>query len=141
MKIMKKISILTAIMICFVCCFACAKDSDKDGYKTNYKIIADSLNKQCPTKIDDNIQLDEVNYVEDSHTLQYIYSFTAMLKSDNTEDVWKLIESATKEALTTEFKSQTSVEQFRKDKLNMEFVYNDKNKESLFTIVLTPGEY
>lgn len=141
MKIIKKLTFLTAIMICFVFCFACSKDSDKGGYKTNYKTIADALNKQCPTKIDEDIQLDAVNYIVDSHTLQYVYSFTAMLKNDNTEDEWKLIEDATKEALSMEFKSQTNIEQFRKDKLNMEFVYKDKDKESLFVIILTPGEY
>ena len=141
MKIIKRLSILTLIMIYFVFCFACSKDSGNGGYKTNYNTIADALNKQCPTKIDENIQLDAVKYIESSHTLQYVYSFTEMVKENNTPEVWNIIEAATREALITEFKSQTGIEQFRKDKLNMGFVYNDKNKEHLFTIVLNSGEY
>ena len=141
MKIIKKISFLAAIMICFVFCFACSKDSDKGGYKTNYKAIADALNKQCPTKIDENIQLDAVEYIESPHTLQHVYSFTEMVKENNTPEVWNIIEAATREALITEFKSQTNIEQFRKDKLNMSFVYKDKDKEHLFPIVLNSGEY
>ena len=141
MKVIKKLTLLTAIMVCFLFFSACAKDSDKGGYKTNYKTIADALNKQCPTKIDENIQLDAVEYIESSHTLQYVYSFTEMVKENNTPEVWNIIEAATRDALITEFKSKTDIEQFRKDKLNMSFVYKDKNKEALFTVVLNSGEY
>ena len=140
MKTIKKLSILTAIMVCFLFFSACTKENEKSEFK-KYKTIADALNKQCPTKIDENIQLDAVEYIESSHTLQYVYSFTEMVKENNTPEVWNIIEAATREALITEFKSQTDIEQFRKDKLNMGFVYNDKNKEHLFTVVLNSGEY
>ena len=140
MKVTKKLSILTAIMVCFLFFSACAKENEKSEFK-KYKTIADALNKQCPTKIDENIQLDVVEYIESSHTLQYVYSFTEMIKENNTPEVWNIIEAATREALITEFKSQTDIEQFRKDKLNMGFVYNDKNKEHLFTVELNSGEF
>lgn len=140
MKTIKKLTLLTAIMVCFLFFSACAKENEKSEFK-KYKTIADALNKQCPTKIDENIQLDVVEYIESSHTLQYVYSFTEMIKENNTPEVWNIIEAATREALITEFKSQTYVEQFRKDKLNMGFVYNDKNKEHLFTVELNSGEY
>ena len=64
-----------------------------------------------------------------------------MVKENNTPEVWNIIEAATRDALITEFKSKTDIEQFRKDKLNMSFVYKDKNKEALFTVVLNSGEY
>ena len=140
MKVIKKLSLLTAIMVCFVFCFACTKENGKSEFK-KYKTMAEALNKQCSTKIDENIQLDAVEYIESSHTLQYVYSFTEMVKENNTPEVWNIIEAATREALITEFKSQTDIEQFRKDKLNMSFVYKDKNKEALFTVVLNSGEY
>lgn len=140
MKTIKKLTLLTAIMVCFLFFSACAKENEKSEFK-KYKTIADALNKQCPTKIDENIQLDVVEYIESSHTLQYVYSFTEMIKENNTPEVWNIIEAATREALITEFKSQTDIEQFRKDKLNMGFVYNDKNKEHLFTVELNSGEY
>ncbi|UTC65893.1 MULTISPECIES: hypothetical protein [unclassified Treponema] len=135
----KKISFFV-LMMCFVFFSSCAKENAKGEFK-HYKAIADALNKQCPTKIGDDIQLDAVEYIESTHTLQYVYSFTTMAKEDNTAEAWNLIEAATKEALSTEFKSQTNVEQFRKDKLNMSFVYRDKNMESLFTVILKPEEY
>lgn len=140
MKVTKKLSILTAIMVCFLFFSACTKENGKSEFK-KYKSMAEALNKQCPTKIDENIQLDAVEYIESSHTLQYVYSFTEMVKENNTPEVWNIIEAATREALITEFKSQTNIEQFRKDKLNMSFVYKDKDKELLFTIVLNSGEY
>ena len=140
MKVIKKLTLLTAIMVCFLFFSACAKENEKSEFK-KYKTIADALNKQCPTKIDENIQLDVVEYIESSHTLQYVYSFTEMIKENNTPEVWNIIEAATREALITEFKSQTDIEQFRKDKLNMGFVYNDKNKEHLFTVELNSGEF
>jgi len=140
MKVIKKLSLLTAIMVCFLFFSACAKENGKSEFK-KYKTMAEALNKQCPTKIDENIQLDAVEYIESSHTLQYVYSFTEMVKENNTPEVWNIIEAATREALITEFKSQTDIEQFRKDKLNMGFVYNDKNKEHLFTVELNSGEY
>ena len=140
MKVIKKLTLLTAIMVCFLFFSACAKENGKSEFK-KYKTMAEALNKQCPTKIDENIQLDVVEYIESSHTLQYVYSFTEMIKENNTPEVWNIIEAATREALITEFKSQTDIEQFRKDKLNMGFVYNDKNKEHLFTVELNSGEY
>ena len=140
MKVIKKLTLLTAIMVCFLFFSACAKENGKSEFK-KYKTMAEALNKQCPTKIDENIQLDVVEYIESSHTLQYVYSFTEMIKENNTPEVWNIIEAATREALITEFKSQTDIEQFRKDKLNMSFVYNDKNKEHLFTVELNSGEY
>ena len=140
MKVTKKLSILTAIMVCFLFFSACTKENGKSEFK-KYKSMAEALNKQCPTKIGDDIQLDEVEYIENIHTLQYVYSFTEMVKENNTPEVWNIIEAATREALITEFKSQTNIEQFRKDKLNMSFVYKDKDKELLFTIVLNSGEY
>lgn len=140
MKVTKKLSILTAIMVCFLFFSACTKENGKGEFK-KYKSMAEALNKQCPTKIGDDIQLDAVEYIENTHTLQYVYSFTEMVKENNTPEVWNIIEAATREALITEFKSQTNIEQFRKDKLNMSFVYKDKDKELLFTIVLNSGEY
>ncbi len=140
MKTIKKLTLLTAIMVCFLFFSACTKENGKSEFK-KYKTMAEALNKQCPTKIDENIQLDVVEYIESSHTLQYVYSFTEMIKENNTPEVWNIIEAATREALITEFKSQTDIEQFRKDKLNMGFVYKDKDKEHLFTIVLNSGEY
>ena len=140
MKVIKKLTLLTAIMVCFLFFSACTKENGKSEFK-KYKTMAEALNKQCPTKIDENIQLDEVEYTESSHTLHYVYSFTEMVKENNTPEVWNIIEAATREALITEFKSQTYVEQFRNDKLNMSFVYNDKNKEHLFTVELNSGEY
>ena len=140
MKVTKKLSILTAIMVCFLFFSACTKENGKSEFK-KYKSMAEALNKQCPTKIGDDIQLDAVEYIENIHTLQYVYSFTKRVKENNTPEEWNMIEAGTREALITEFKSQTYVEQFRKDKLNMSFVYKDKNKEALFTVVLNSGEY
>ena len=135
----KKVS-LFVLMLCFLFFSACTKENGKSEFK-KYKTMAEALNKQCPTKIDENIQLDAVEYIESSHTLQYVYSFTEMVKENNTPEVWNIIEAATRDALITEFKSKTDIEQFRKDKLNMSFVYKDKNKEALFTVVLNSGEY
>lgn len=135
----KKVS-LFVLMLCFLFFSACTKENGKGEFK-KYKTMAEALNKQCPTKIGDDIQLDAVEYIESTHTLQYVYSFIGMAKEDNTSEVWDLIEAATKESLSTQFKGQTNVEQFRKDKLNMNFVYRDKNQESLFTVILKPGEY
>ena len=135
----KKI-IFFVLMISFLFFSACTKENGKSEFK-KYKTMAEALNKQCPTKIDENIQLDEVEYTESSHTLQYVYSFTKRVKENNTPEEWNMIEAGTREAIIMEFKSQTYVEQFRKDKLNMSFVYNDKNKEHLFTVVLNSGEY
>jgi len=135
----KKI-IFFVLMISFLFFSACTKENGKSEFK-KYKTMAEALNKQCPTKIDENIQLDEVEYTESSHTLQYVYSFTKRVKENNTPEEWNMIEAGTREAIIMEFKSQTYVEQFRKDKLNMSFVYNDKNKEHLFTVELNSGEY
>ena len=140
MKVIKKLTLLTAIMVCFLFFSACTKENEKSEFK-KYKTMAEALNKQCPTKIEDDIQIDAVKYTESSHTLQYVYSFTERVKGNNTPEEWNMIEAGTREALITEFKSQTYVEQFRKDKLNMSFVYNDKNKEHLFTVELNSGEY
>ena len=140
MKVIKKLTLLTAIMVCFLFFSACANENEKSEFK-KYKTMAEALNEQCPTKIEDDIQIDAVKYTESSHTLQYVYSFTKRVKENNTPEEWNMIAAGTREALITEFKSQTYVEQFRKDKLNMSFVYNDKNKELLFTIVLNSGEY
>ena len=135
----KKI-IFFVLMISFLFFSACTKENGKSEFK-KYKTMAEALNKQCPTKIDENIQLDAVEYTESSHTLQHVYSFTERVKENNTPEEWNMIEASTREALITEFKSQTYVEQFRKDKLNMSFVYNDKNKEHLFTVELNSVEY
>jgi len=135
----KKVS-LFVLMLCFLFFSACTKENEKSEFK-KYKTMAEALNKQCPTKIEDDIQIDAVKYTESSHTLQYVYSFTERVKGNNTPEEWNMIEAGTREALITEFKSQTYVEQFRKDKLNMSFVYNDKNKEHLFTVELNSGEY
>ena len=135
----KKVS-LFVLMLCFLFFSACTKENEKSEFK-KYKTMAEALNKQCPTKIEDDIQIDAVKYTESSHTLQYVYSFTKRVKGNNTPEEWNMIEAGTREALITEFKSQTYVEQFRKDKLNMSFVYKDKDKEHLFTIVLNSGEY
>lgn len=137
---MKKISLALFIVVLLLC-FSCSKDNAKDGTKNKYKTMADALNKQCPTMIGDEIQLDAVEYTESSHTLQYVYSFTSMVKEDNTVEGWGLIEAATRDALISEFKDKTNINQFRKDKLSMAFVYKDKNKERLFTVVLKPEEY
>ena len=135
----KKVS-LFVLMLCFLFFSACTKENEKSEFK-KYKTMAEALNKQCPTKIEDDIQIDAVKYTESSHTLQYVYSFTERVKGNNTPEEWNMIEAGTREALITEFKSQTYVEQFRNDKLNMSFVYNDKNKEHLFTVELNSGEY
>ena len=135
----KKVS-LFVLMLCFLFFSACTKENEKSEFK-KYKTMAEALNKQCPTKIDDDIQIDAVEYTESSHTLQYVYSFTKRVKENNTPEEWNMIAAGTREAIITEFKSQTYVEQFRKDKLNMSFVYNDKNKEHLFTFMLNSGEY
>ena len=135
----KKVS-LFVLMLCFLFFSACTKENEKSEFK-KYKTMAEALNKQCPTKIDDDIQIDAVEYTESSHTLQYVYSFTKRVKENNTPEEWNMIAAGTREAIITEFKSQTYVEQFRKDKLNMSFVYNDKNKEHLFTVELNSGEY
>ena len=135
----KKVS-LFVLMLCFLFFSACTKENEKSEFK-KYKTMAEALNKQCPTKIEDDIQIDAVKYTESSHTLQYVYSFTERVKGNNTPEEWNMIAAGTREALITEFKSQTYVEQFRKDKLNMSFVYNDKNKEHLFTVELNSGEY
>ena len=135
----KKVS-LFVLMLCFLFFSACTKENEKSEFK-KYKTMAEALNKQCPTKIEDDIQIDAVKYTESSHTLQYVYSFTKRVKENNTPEEWNMIAAGTREALITEFKSQTDIEQFRKDKLNMGFVYNDKNKEHLFTVELNSGEY
>ena len=135
----KKI-IFFVLMISFLFFSACTKENGKSEFK-KYKTMAEALNKQCPTKIDENIQLDAVEYIENTHTLQYVYSFTKRVKENNTPEEWNMIEAGTREAIIMEFKSQTYVEQFRNDKLNMSFVYKDKNKEALFTVVLNSGEY
>ncbi|UTC63813.1 hypothetical protein E4O00_07740 [Treponema sp. OMZ 788] len=85
--------------------------------------------------------MDKVEYNKSSHSLKYIYTFTKMAKSDNSEATWKLIEAVTRETLVAEFKSQPAIGQFRNDKLNLIFVCNDKNNVHLFTVMLKHGEY
>lgn len=100
------------------------------------KIVADSLNKQCPLWIDSITELMNAEALI-NNTLQY----NVALKIDRKKYDLEKLKEANEKYLMSNFVHSPYFADFSRDNITLAYNYTDTGKNFLYQILLTPDKY
>lgn len=114
---------------------------NKSGEINYDKILSDIVNecnKKCPILLDKETQWDNAIYLSSPYIFQYNYSLFNMEKTG--VDTAALIGYLTPR-LINNARTNPDMKAFLESKVNLSYVYKDKNGEYLFKVFITPQLY
>ena len=128
---MKKYWILAAICTLLVGC----RESLEDRCAREAKEYTE---KNCPTKIDNNITLDSMTFERDTHTLHYYYTLTGFADQDS---VLEKVDAVG--ALKEDLKNSTSLRVYKENKYRFAYTYRSGKdpKKIKLDVVFTDKDY
>ena len=128
---MKKIWILVAICTLLVGC----RESLEDRCAREAKEYTE---KNCPTKMDNNITLDSMTFERDTHTLHYYYTLTGFADQDS---VLEKVDAVG--ALKEDLKNSTSLRVYKENKYRFAYTYRSGKdpKKIKLDVVFTDKDY
>ena len=142
---------LNLIFVCFIVSilYQCGSDTTNSDNKyvntsgaINYdKFLSDIVNecnKKCPILLDKETQWDNVIYLSSTYVFQYNYSLINMEKTGI--DTSALIAYLTPR-LINNARTNPDMKPFLESKVNLAYVYKDKNGEYLFKVFITTQQY
>ena len=133
-------STLSAVLI-FVVTFAVAFFAtklifSKDPVDAELKKAAEEMNKNLPVQVDSITRLDKTEAFEGGK-IQYNYTLTGIAKGDSTINIEETKKLLVEQSEATLF-ADPKMESFRKNKVEMKYVYKDKNGQFLFDFTVKP---
>ena len=129
--VMKKLWILSAIMLLFTAC----QESLEDRCEREAK---EYTRKNCPAKMDNNTTLDSLTFERDTHTLHYYYKLTGFADNDSVVENLDVVN-----ILKNELRNTTTLKLYKDNHYRFAYTYrSEKNPEKVFIdIVLTDKDY
>ena len=128
---MKKFWLLAAFCILLVGC----RESLEDRCAREAKEYTE---KNCPTKMDNNITLDSMTFERDTHTLHYYYTLTGFADQDS---VLEKVDALG--ALKEDLKNSTSLRVYKENKYRFAYTYRSGKdpKKIKLDVVFTDKDY
>ena len=128
---MKKFWTLAAFCILLVGC----RESLEDRCAREAKEYTE---KNCPSKLDDNIIMDSLAFERDTHTLHYYYTLTGFADRDS---VLEQIDAVG--ALKEDLKNSTSLRVYKENKYRFAYTYYSAKdpKKVRLEVVFTDKDY
>ncbi len=128
---MKKLWILSAIMLLFTAC----QESLEDRCEREAK---EYTRKNCPAKMDNNTTLDSLTFERETHTLHYYYKLTGFADNDSVVENLDVVN-----ILKNELRNTTTLKLYKDNHYRFAYTYrSEKNPEKVFIdIVLTDKDY
>ena len=128
---MKKFWIIAAISILLTGC----RESLEDRCAREAKEYTE---KNCPTKMDNNIILDSMAFERDTHTLHYYYTLTGFADRDS---VMEQVDAVG--ALKEDLKNSTSLRVYKENKYRFAYTYRSEKdpKKIRLEVVFTDKDY
>jgi len=129
--VMKKLWILSAIMLLFTAC----QESLEDRCEREAK---EYTRKNCPAKMDNNTTLDSLTFERETHTLHYYYKLTGFADNDSVVENLDVVN-----ILKNELRNTTTLKLYKDNHYRFAYTYrSEKNPEKVFIdIVLTDKDY
>ena len=129
--IMKKLCMLASFALIFVAC----QESLEDRCAREAK---EFTRKNCPSKIEKNINIDSLTFERETHTLHYYYTLTG--DADN-EKIVKELNGM--QILKDNLKNSTSMKTYKENHYRFTYTYrSEKNpKKILLEVTLTDKDY
>ena len=128
---MKKLLII-ATMAALVCTSCQESLEDKCA-----KEAAELTSKKCPSRIDENTQIDSMTFDKSTHTLAYWYHLTG--KADNPE-IFKRVNL--RKSLIEQIKNSTSMQAYKDAGYSFRYVYrSQKENKVYFDDTVTKKDY
>ncbi len=106
-----------------------------------YEKMVKAINKQCPVSISNTLRLDAAEYSKRHNEVRYIYTILNIEKAQFSPAELGAAKNASRLQVKEKLKNDTSLTQYRKDKIIMSCVYLDRNREQVFKISVNPSEY
>lgn len=101
------------------------------------KEAADFTQKKCPSRIDDNTQIDSMTFDKSTHTLAYWYKLTG--KADNPE-IFK--RNDLRKGLVSQIKNSTALQAYKDAGYSFRYVYvSEKEKKVYFDTTVSKKDY
>lgn len=132
---MRKLVIILAVSLIGLFFAQCT--SNQKALNKKLTEMAMNLNVSTPVMLDAHTRFERASVTPDN-LFRYHYTIT------NTPDPDSLMNSALQqlqENIRTEFSSNPDLLIFKKNKVNVEYIYNDENNRNIRTIVITPQDY
>ena len=128
---MKKLLII-ATMAALVCTSCQESLEDKCA-----KEAAEFTSKKCPSRIDENTQIDSMTFDKSTHTLAYWYHLTG--KADNPE-IFKRVNL--RKSLIEQIKNSTSMQAYKDAGYSFRYVYRSQKEHKVyFDATVTKKDY
>ena len=118
---MKKLLII-ATMAALVCTSCQESLEDKCA-----KEAAEFTSKKCPSRIDENTQIDSMTFDKSTHTLAYWYHLTG--NADNPE-IFKRVNL--RKSLIEQIKNSTSMQAYKDAGYKFRYVYRSKKENKIY---------
>ena len=101
------------------------------------KEAAEFTSKKCPSRIDENTQIDSMTFDKSTHTLAYWYHLTG--KADNPE-IFKRVNL--RKSLIEQIKNSTSMQAYKDAGYSFRYVYrSQKENKVYFDATVTKKDY
>ena len=101
------------------------------------KEAADFTRKKCPSKIDENTEIDSMTFDKSTHTLAYWYRLTG--KADNPE-IFKRVNL--RKSLVEQIKNSTSMQAYKDAGYSFRYIYrSQKENKVYFDATVTKKDY
>ena len=101
------------------------------------KEAADFTSKKCPSKIDENTEIDSMTFDKSTHTLAYWY--TLIVKADNPQ-LFKNVNL--RKSLVEQIKNSTSMQAYKDAGYSFRYVYSSKKENKIyFDATITKKDY
>lgn len=91
------------------------------------KEAADFTRKKCPSKIDENTEIDSMTFDKSTHTLTYWY--TLIGKADNPE-LFKRVNL--RKSLVEQIKNSTSMQAYKDAGYSFRYIYRSKKENKIY---------
>ena len=135
--VLKSFSFVCCMVVIFSSLMFIPKPPKVDLFNKELINISNLLNKQCPIVLDQDTRLDTTS-TGPGNSLTYYYTLVNYQKNEIDSDKFiKLL----KPNILNNAKTNKDMENFRKNKVELIYVYRDKNNIEAFRIVLPPNEY
>ena len=101
------------------------------------KEAADFTSKKCPSKIDENTEIDSMTFDKSTHTLAYWY--TLIDKADNPQ-LFKNVNL--RKSLVEQIKNSTSMQAYKDAGYSFRYIYRSKKENKIyFDATITKKDY
>lgn len=91
------------------------------------KEAAEFTSKKCPSKIDENTQIDSMTFDKSTHTLAYWYQLTG--KADNPE-IFKRVNL--RKSLIEQIKNSTSMQAYKDAGYSFRYIYRSQKENKVY---------